>query len=242
MLKVFKKNNKILDFGCGVSQLLEVLLANKAENPRYVGLDIHENKINKSKNHFKNSRHFSNFEFIVNDLILNTQNIDYTKFQADIVCSFEVAEHVGKQNLDIFLKHFSLCGKDDGSTTYYLSTPAYSERQGAAEEHTYDSGDGRGRVGQEHTYVEMKNGLEKYFDIVEQYGTFASQVDYVPHLNDWQRKMYEHLKKYYDNVLLSNIIAPFVPQYSRNILWVLKRKHNINNLFCEEIKQKALNE
>jgi len=48
--------------------------------------------------------------------------------------------------------------------------------------------------------------------------------DYKHLLNDWQVKMFEELKAYYDSNLLSVIMAPFFPEQSRNTLWVLKRK------------------
>lgn len=44
--------------------------------------------------------------------------------------------------------------------------------------------------------------------------------------------MFSELRKYYDTNLLSNIMAPFFPEQSRNTLWVLKVK--------EEQKQSKL--
>ena len=41
-------------------------------------------------------------------------------------------------------------------------------------------------------------------------------------MNDWQLKMYEKLNEYYDSNLLSNLMAPFFPEYSRNVLWKCK--------------------
>ena len=39
-----------------------------------------------------------------------------------------------------------------------------------------------------------------------------------------EKEMFEALKEYYDSNLLSNMMAPFFPEHSRNTLWVLKRK------------------
>ena len=48
--------------------------------------------------------------------------------------------------------------------------------------------------------------------------------DYKPMMNDWQKKMFEALKGYYDSNLIANIMAPMFPDVARNTLWVLKRK------------------
>jgi hypothetical protein len=115
------------------------------------------------------------------------------------------------------------CGNENA--TYYLSTPNFDESVGAAGNHTYDAGDGNGVQPQEFEHKELQAHLEKYFTIVKKFGTFASVKDYKPLLNDWQKKMYEGLKEYYDSNALSNIMAPFFPEQSRNTLWVLKRKN-----------------
>lgn len=45
-------------------------------------------------------------------------------------------------------------------------------------------------------------------------------------MNEWQKEMFEGLRGYYDANLISNIMAPFFPEQSRNTLWVLKRKED----------------
>ena len=67
---------------------------------------------------------------------------------------------------------------------------------------------------------------EQLLDIVRKFGTFASIRDYKPLMNDWQTKMFEALKEYYDSNILSNIMAPLFPAKSRNTLWILKRKED----------------
>jgi hypothetical protein len=116
----------------------------------------------------------------------------------------------------------SHCGKE---TVILLSTPCYDESVGAAGNHTYDSGDGQGIQPQELTYDEMKSLIEDNgFELIEHFGTFASQRDYKEHLTEAQEEVYEQLKKYYDSNLVSNIMAPMVPQYSRNVIWKFKIK------------------
>lgn len=219
ILKVARINEKIVDFGCGKGNLLEVLYRNRFKCESYIGIDIRNQTIQQA------SEKFSKVEwakFIIEDLVLNTGNTDFESFQADKVCSFEVLEHVGKQNADIFLENFKKCGNKDA--TYYLSTPNFDEKVGAADNHTYDSGDGNGVQVQEFSFNELKELLSRHFVIEEYFGTFASERDYKPFMNEWQIKMFESLKEYYDSNLVSNIMAPFFPSKSRNTLWVLKNK------------------
>ena len=217
ILKVSKIGETIVDFGCGKGNLLEVLYRNRFKCEKYIGIDIRKQTIEQSKNKFQK---VDWAEFYDEDLILNSNGLDFNSFQADKVCSFEVIEHIGKQNGDIFLQNFLACGKKDA--LYYLSTPNFDEKVGAAGNHTYDSGNGIEI--QEFAHEELKELLLKYFDIVEYFGTFASERDYKPFMNEWQIEMFNSLKEYYDSNLVSNIMAPMFPAQSRNTLWVLKQK------------------
>lgn len=219
ILKEAKIGETICDFGCGNGNLLEVLYRNKFKQARYVGLDIREKAIEQANAKFAK---VDWAEFYAADLIKNY--FDYESIEADKVCSFEVLEHVGKQNADAFMINFKACGNQDA--LYYISTPNHDAHVGAAGNHTYDSGDGRGVAVQEFTHEELTELFEKHFDIVRKFGTFASIRDYKPLMNEWQTKMFEHLKEYYDSNLLSNIMAPFFPEHSRNTLWVIKRKED----------------
>jgi len=105
-----------------------------------------------------------------------------------------------------------------------ISTPNYDEQVGAAGNHTYDSGDGRGIAPQEYTYQELQELFSKYFIVEKVWGTFASIKDYKEHMNDWQKQMFESLHEYFDVNLLANLMAPMFPEQSRNCLWQLKIK------------------
>jgi len=142
----------------------------------------------------------------------------------DIITSFETIEHIGKTNADKFLKNIATVMNH--KTTFLLSTPCYDEKVGAADNHTYDCGDGNGVIPQEHTYQGLKEILEKYFVIEAHYGTFASIKDYKELLTGWQLEMFNKLKEYYDTNLLSVLMAPFFPAQARNVLWKLKLKQN----------------
>jgi len=223
ILKEAKIGEKIVDFGCGKGNLLEVLYRNKFKCEKYIGIDIRNKTILSSQEKYKNVEWA---EFLTEDLVNPQNGVNFQNFNADKVCSFEVLEHVGKQNADKFMENFINCGNDNA--TYYISTPNFDEKVGAAGNHTYDSGDGRGVAIQEFSYNELKELFEKHAKIIDSFGTFASIRDYKPLMNDWQTKMFEHLKSYYDSNLVSNIMAPFFPEYSRNTMWVLKRKKENN--------------
>lgn len=217
ILKEAKIGETIVDFGCGKGNLLEVFYRNKFKCKKFIGIDIRKQTIEAAKEKFKA---VDWAEFISDDLIV--PEVDYNLFQADKVCTFEVAEHVGKQNIDTFLKNFKSCGNINA--TYYLSTPNFDEKVGAAGNHTYDSGDGRGVSVQEFAHLELQDQIEKHFTIVKKYGTFASIRDYKPLMNEWQTQMFNALQEYYDSNLLSNLMAPLFPEQSRNTLWILKQK------------------
>ena len=218
ILKEAKIGETIVDFGCGKGNLLEVFYRNKFKCKKYIGIDIRKKTIEQARQKFEI---VDWAEFYDDDLV--EPKLNYTSFKADKVCSFEVAEHVGKQNIQKFLKNFMACGKKDAK--YYLSTPNFDPVVGAAGNHTYDSGDERGIAIQEFEHKELeKHILKAGFIIVSKYGTFASVRDYKPLMNDWQKKMFNALKEYYDSNLISNIMAPFFPEHSRNTLWVLKQK------------------
>tara|TARA_R100000152_G_C6739605_1_gene163480 strand:+ start:345 stop:1112 length:768 start_codon:yes stop_codon:yes gene_type:complete len=215
ILKEARIGETICDFGCGNGNLLEVLYRNRFKQSKYIGIDIKDNFKKKLKE-------LSWCKFIVEDLVNPQNKTNFKKIQADKVCSFEVIEHVGKQNVKVFLENFKKCGNNNA--IFYLSTPNYDKNVGAAGNHTYDSGDGRGVAVQEFEYNELKEHIiNSGFIIKKTFGTFASIKDYKKYLDDWQIKMFNHLKEYYDVNLLSNIMAPFFPKKSRNILWVLKK-------------------
>ena len=217
IVKEAKIGETVVDFGCGKGNMLEVFYRNKFKCKRFVGIDIRKQTIEAAKEKFAAVEWA---EFYADDLIVPV--LDYTQYQADKVCSFEVAEHVGKQNIDAFLTNMRNCGNENA--TYYISTPNHDEQVGAAGNHTYDSGDGRGVAIHEFKHFELQEHIEKYFTIEKKFGTFASITHYKHLLNDWQVQMFEGLKEYYDSNMLSVIMAPFFPEQSRNTLWVLKRK------------------
>lgn len=215
VLKKAKIGQKILDYGSGSGNLAEVLYRNRFKCQQYCGLEFRSKTVDQANLKFEN---VAWIEFYQKDIIKD----DLTEFgnDWDIIVSFEVAEHVGKNNIDKYLHNASKMMNEN--TIFMLSTPNYDEKVGAAANHIFDSQDGRGKVSQEFYHQELEEKIKKYFVITEKYGTFASQTHYKNIMNDWQKNMFEELNKYYDTNLLSVIMAPFFPEQARNCLWVLK--------------------
>lgn len=215
VLKNAKIGQTILDFGCGSGEMLELFYRNKYRPKQYLGLEIREKQVEENKIKF-GKLDFA--EFRQQDLCEPNLDLGQT---FDIITCFEVMEHIGHKNADVFLDNIAYhCNND---TVVYLSTPNYDPKVGAAENHML----GPEREVGEWDHFELQDKLSEFFIIKNKYGTFASQKDYKNDLHDWQIPMYEELKKYYDSNLVANIMAPLVPaEHARNCLWVLKVKED----------------
>ena len=218
VLRRIKRHERIVDFGCGKGHLLETLYRNQHTPEAYFGFDIRTQTIQKTAQKFP----LPWAKFYAVDLVKSEpETFEKMEMNADHVCSFEVVEHIGKQNINRYLDNFRACGGPQG-TTYYLSTPNHDPVVGAAGNHTYDSGDGRGVQPQEFGHEELQQILiNNGFIILEKYGTFASVKDYKHLMNEHQKYVFDSLYKYYDSNLISVIMAPMFPEQSRNTLWIM---------------------
>ena len=208
VMKIAKIGMKILDFGCGSGEMLELFYRNKYRPELYYGVDVRASQIEQNKEKFE-KLDFAHFECA--DLCA-PHDFGQT---FDIITCFEVMEHIGHENADAFLENMSgACGPE---TTIYLSTPNYDPKVGAAKNHILD-----GEIG-EWDHFELQSKLEEYFTIVNKYGTFASIKDYKDELVGWKKEAFDQLSDYYDSNMLSVIMAPMIaPEHARNCLWVLK--------------------
>ena len=219
VLKNAKIGMKILDFGCGSGEMLEVFYRNKYRPKQYIGLDIRAKQIEDNNKKFEK---LDFAEFKQADLCQPELDLGQT---FDIITCFEVIEHIGHENADNFLDNIAYhC---DENTRVYLSTPNYDEGVGAAKNHMLTRPDGTVEIG-EWDHYELQDKLSEYFVIEKKYGTFASIKDYKQDLHDWQIPMFEALREYYDSNLLSNMMAPMMPaEHARNCLWVLKVRDDL---------------
>ena len=214
VLNRLSPGSKILDFGCGSGNLYEVLYRNRYSPERFLGIDIRKQTIDKNKEKFPKA------EWLAHNLVDEkfTENClsiyGYIGNDWDAICSFEVIEHVNKNNGQIFVNNLaSLCST---KTIVYLSTPNYDPEVGAADNHIYD-----GKI-QEYTHRELEKLLDTRFEVIEKFGTFASKRDYYKLLDEPMRQLWDRMHTYWDSNLMANIFAPLFPEESRNCLWVLK--------------------
>lgn len=213
VLKNAKIGQTILDFGCGSAEMLEVFYRNRYRPKQYLGLEIREKQVAENKEKFGN---LDFVEFRQADLCQPELDLGQT---FDIITCFEVMEHIGHKNADVFLDNLAYhCNEN---TVVYLSTPNYDPQVGAAENHILGTKDNP-EIG-EWDHFELQTKLEEFFTIEAKYGTFASIKDYKEDLTGWKKEAFDELRKYYDNNLLSNLMAPMVPaEHARNCLWVLR--------------------
>ncbi len=217
VLKEAKIGMNILDFGCGSGNLLEVFYRNRFKPKSYVGLDIRKQTID-MLNQKWNDLPFADFQ--VADLCSKPfPNLIHLGNEWDIIACFEVIEHIGKHNVEQFLNNIVWFMND--KTVLLISTPCYDARVGAADNHIID-----GKIC-ELSYDEMKNALESSgLEIVNQWGTFASQKDYKKseEFKKIPEELWTKLHEYFDSNILSNLMAPLFPKYSRNVMWKCQKR------------------
>lgn len=211
VLKNARIGQKVLDMGCGSGEMLELFYRNRYRPELYTGLDIRDTVDEKLKK--------LDFADIRQMDLCKPFELDE---KYDIATSFEVVEHIGHNNIDPYLDNIKRHLKDDGRV--YLSTPNYDPQVGAAKNHIID-----GEIG-EWDFYDLKEKLNEHFNILETYGTFASQKDYKKELTGWRKEAFEELNKYYDSNMVSVIMAPMIPaDQARNVLWVLGKKGENND-------------
>lgn len=211
VMKIAKMGQSILDFGCGTGEMYELFYRNRYSPSRYLGFDIRDTAVAQANSKFITC---TNADFEVRDLC---KPFDLNE-KFDIITSFEVIEHIGHSNIDVFLQNIVNHARKD--TIILISTPNYDATAGVAANHMLNYGTEIG----EWKHKELQAVLEKYFVIEKKYGTFASISDYDYLLTGWKLEMFNALKEYYDINILANLMAPFFPEQSRNTLWRLKIK------------------
>lgn len=202
---------RILDVGCGRELPLAKLLYSSRLIPHeYVGVDygpIPEESVQKISGGKFPAVLYDETDFVK----LASGEIGEEIGLFDFITCFEVIEHVEPDHMIAMLKAIRDCLQPIIGRAF-ISTPCW-DRVNTAANHV-----------DEITYQALGSILEAVgFGIVAQYGTFASQSDYVQLLDEHQAKLYSQLSEYYDSNVLSTIFAPLFPHASRNCLWVLRR-------------------
>jgi hypothetical protein len=234
----FYQGARLLDIGCGVDiPLAKMLYSNRLLIPEYIGIDYnahHKFDVEFFANGRWKPNTFGSVDFASSqvwfDKAADGQNLlnikgdnreDYF-MMPNIVTCFEVVEHIEPSHvralLDKVHKMLSLCHAQGLPTRFYLSTPNWDVVH-CADNHV-----------NEMKHEALGWAIENAgFNILERYGTFASQTDYKQKLfSDYAsgRELYEKLSKYYDSNYVSTLFAPLYPAEARNCLWVLGVGYN----------------
>ena len=194
------KEADIIDVGCGKDMpLARMLMTNRMAPRSYVGIEYNKMEIPAMFDHTTFQPHLiDNVDFTQTDIMEDSFNVS--------VC-LEVLEHVEPTKAIAILDKLADVVVQGG--TCYFSTPCYDEKVGAAKNHV-----------NEMTYEAFGALLEaKGFQIVDHYGTFASQKDYKHELDGNTKYLYTKLSEYYDTNYLATIFAPLYPSMARNVLW-----------------------
>jgi|GEM_PF-1575056 len=201
------KSARVLDVGCGKEMPLAKLLHSSRMGTAWYGAVDMVPLV--TPDQFKNASWKPHKLWGKTDVCTITE--EEMEAKPNVIVCFEVAEHVEPDHCRRMLTKFYDLLEDDGRV--FLSTPCYDEHVGAAANHV-----------NEMTYQAFGAALEDTgFRIEGHWGTFASMKDYKDELTPAQREVWDQLRDYYDTNYLSTVLAPLVPQHSRNVLWQLKK-------------------
>lgn len=134
----------------------------------------------------------------------------------DLAVSFEVIEHMAEEHGTTYLWAINALLEPEG--TLLISTPACNGRM--ARDHI-----------REYTIEELQTKLEACgFHVVDRFGTFANKPDVVKGLRALYPEeapallaVYERCRDFYGDDVLASFLAPLVPDYSRNNVWVCEK-------------------
>lgn len=210
ILKYAKIGMNILDVGCGVNApLANMFYTNRYKPNLYCGIDMRRIEPTIKWNFPHHLQH----EFDVTleadwDHLMETVSNKW-----DIITCFEVIEHMEKadgirllENIAAYGDYSLLC-----NPFIFISTPIFNGSAAANHVHEWE-------------YDELYCEIEKLFKIENVFGTFASQRDILPVLSESEREVWNKLRAYYDSNVLSILLAPLHPKYSRNAIWRVRLK------------------
>lgn len=203
--------SRILEIGCGIeAPLAKTLYSNRHTKHKYCGIDY--GPISPS---IKFSGDFQPV-FLPNkdaSKLTSEEVIGALGDKADLVVSHECAEHMQPDRWLRILRKAILASTEDA--VFLISTPCFDVRVGPADNHI-----------NEWKYEILLGVFEAMgLQLVENWGTFASQRDYKDLIHDkfgdGGQAMFELFKSYFDTNVLSCVMAPLFPENSRNVQWQL---------------------
>lgn len=197
------ENFSILDVGCADFPLLRTIYTNKICPKFYMGVD--------GRNMAGKEGIKPNFEYEFKQMDFGVESLPSCKYGSwNIITFLEVLEHGSKEIGIKILENIKSVMSEE--TVLFLSTPCFSEK-GQAENHVY-----------EWKHEELKEQLNSMFNIEACYGTFASQSEIIPVMDEHELSVFNKLRDYYDSNFLSVIFAPNHPEASRNAIYRLMLK------------------
>jgi hypothetical protein len=219
------KKGRVLEPGCGPESMFFRHLTSDASlvPALYVGVDLNAIKAHDKreaevvagkKRTYPWAQFKPEFDFVtrIDELV---EEYGYASF--DRVVSFEVYEHIAPA---LGLRYLDACRDmlhPDGELLF--STPVFKGKKAA--NHV-----------REYTVEEMQLIFaDRGFEVVGRYGTFASYHDVKRGIKEEFPEaqaeiildIYERCREFYGDGLLAAMLAPVVPDHSRNCTWRLRR-------------------
>ena len=224
------KTATVLDVGCGKDiPLIRMMNTSRMSPKEYYGIEYNKSPSEMALKHFENTTFKPELYFDI-DFVERVEvhkkflEINGTKKSLpSVITCFEVIEHVepahARAMVDRMANIAAASERAGKECNVFISTPNWDPQVGAADNHVNEmKHDAIGAL------LESVN-----FKVVEVYGTFASQKDLKPVLSDEEKALFGCLGEYYDSNYLATIFAPLYPAQSRNCLWHLRIRDEVED-------------
>jgi 2-polyprenyl-3-methyl-5-hydroxy-6-metoxy-1,4-benzoquinol methylase len=200
---------RILEAGCGRElPLPRLIYSNRMSGADYVGIDMNAlavpDMLQKAAEGGKMGI------WLMPNTDAGLVRPEHLPWQPNILVCLEVFEHVHPAFGLRMLRNLHVLAEDGAD--FFFSTPCFNGS--AAENHISET-----------YYLPMGSILERVgWNIKSNYGTFASQSDYLGLMSDVEQLIFHRLSEYYDSNLLAVIFAPLFPHASRNCMWHCRKE------------------
>lgn len=206
--KVIKKDDRVLDIGCGVQAPLARMIANTEESlslipSKYIGVDMNRQPKDTFKSPWAEFHYGFNFARDWKKL-----GEEFGQFNFDVITCLEVVEHMTMPNVLKLLRGARVLANPAGRLV--LSTPVFNGK--AAKNHI-----------NEMTIPVLQKALEKCGWVVEKrFGTFASWNDVKKVASPEHLAAAGRLREYYSGAVVACFLAPMYPDAARNNVWICR--------------------